>query len=295
MRLGTRGSKLALAQANSCARRMEEAGSPVQIVVIKTSGDLKSEISLSQAGGQGLFTKELEEALKRGEIDAAVHSLKDLPTRIATGLELGAVSTREDWRDAWLSPSPFKELPRGAIIGTGSPRRRAQLLGLRPDLNFVDFRGNVDTRLRKLENGEVQGAVLAAAGLSRLGMLSSARSLFSAEEMLPAPGQGFLALEMRQGDLDASRALATMHDPEAADCAAAERAFLDRLGAGCHAPVGALARRRGAQLELRGFTQNRDGRAFKGELSGSPGAGDDLGRRLAEELLSQGAELTREA
>ena len=289
MKLGTRGSKLALAQAGTCARLLEAArpGLKVELVVIKTSGDQKADIALSSAGGAGLFTKELEDALLAGVIDAAVHSLKDLPTKSALGLHLAAVSTREDWRDAWLSPVEFSALPPGSLVGTGSPRRRAQLAQLRPDLKFAEFRGNVDTRLRKLEEGQVAGAVLAAAGLKRLGQLGLSRSLFSAEQMLPAPGQGFLALECRADDAPSAGILAALDDAAAHAASDAERAFLDRLGAGCHAPVGALAEGR----LLQGFTQNSDGRVFRGSLEGAMGA--DLGKKLAETLISQGAELTR--
>jgi hydroxymethylbilane synthase len=295
MRLGTRGSQLALAQAKTCAQLLSQGkpGLEVEIVVIKTSGDQKAEIALSSAGGLGLFTKELEDALLRGEIDAAVHSLKDLPTKTAQGLTLAAVSPREDWRDAWLAGVDFKALPQGALVGTGSPRRRAQLALLRPDLNFAEFRGNVDTRLKKLAQGAVAGAVLAAAGLSRIGRLAEARALFGEDEMLPAPGQGFLGLECRASDAGSAAALKALNDAAARACADAERGFLDRLGAGCHAPVAALARSSAASLQLRGFTQNADGRVFTGNVDGELKSGGELGIRLAEKLIAQGAELTR--
>ena len=295
MRLGTRGSQLAMAQAETCAGllRMANPGMGVEMIIVKTTGDQKADIPLSSAGGVGLFTKELEDALLRGEIDAAVHSLKDLPTKTAKGLELAAVSPREDWRDAWLSKTEFRSLPQGALIGTGSPRRRSQLLLLRPDLKFTEFRGNVDTRLRKLEEGAVAGALLAAAGLSRLGLSKQAKSLFNEDEMLPAPGQGFLGLEMRAGDEASRKALASLNDAQARAASDAERAFLDRLGAGCHAPVAALGRAEGRKLDLRGFTQNPDGRVFAGRIDGELAQGASLGMQLAEMLISQGAELSR--
>jgi hydroxymethylbilane synthase len=293
MRLGTRGSALALAQAEASAKRLRASGLEVELKILKTSGDQKPELPLSQAGGIGLFTKELEEALLRQEIDAAVHSLKDLPTRLAPALSLAAISTREDFRDAWLSNVDFEKLPQGAVLGTGSPRRRSQLLVLRPDLRFVEFRGNVDTRLKKLEKGELSGAVLALAGLKRLALESKARSFFSAEQILPAPGQGFLAYECRAEDKASTVALQVLHDPAAAACAQAERMFLDRLGAGCHAPVAALAESDGSRMLLRGFTQNKDGKVFRGSLEGPLAADGSLGSRLAEQLIAEGAELTR--
>lgn len=295
IRLGTRGSLLALAQAETCARLLRESnpGLEVELVIVKTSGDQKTEIPLNSAGGVGLFTKELEEALMDMRVDAVVHSLKDLPTKTARGLEIAAVSPREDWRDAWLSPFDFTALPKGALVGTGSPRRRAQLARLRPDLTFTEFRGNVDTRLKKLAEGQVQGAVLAAAGLSRLGRSSDARSFFNGDEMLPAPGQGFLGLEARVGEPAIRKALEKLNDAEARACSDAERAFLDRLGAGCHAPVAALGRKIGSGLSLRGFTQNADGRIFSASMEGEFGSGWDLGVRLAEKLMADGAELTR--
>jgi hydroxymethylbilane synthase len=295
LRLGTRGSQLALAQAGTCAGilRQKNPGLEVAIVVLKTTGDQKTDIPLSSAGGLGLFTKELEDALLRHEIDAAVHSLKDLPTQTLPGLKLAAVSVREDWRDAWLSPFAFGSLEKGALVGTGSPRRRAQLALLKPGLRFTEFRGNVDTRLKKLAEGQVQGAVLAAAGLSRIGRLAEAKSLFSEDEMLPAPGQGFLGLECRAQDAEAALALQALDDAQARACADAERAFLDRLGAGCHAPVAALARAEGAKISLKGFTMNLDGRSFKSAAEGVSQDAEGLGRRLAEGMLSQGAEMTR--
>ncbi len=282
-----------MAQAKWTQGRLEAAACKAELVILKTSGDQKPDMPLSASGGVGLFTKELEDALLRGEIDAAVHSLKDLPTRLGPGLALAAISEREDFRDAWLSKLDFRALPSGSLVGTGSPRRRSQLQQLRGDLTFTEFRGNVDTRLRKLEEGQVAGAVLALAGLKRLGLESKARAFFSEDEMLPAPGQGFLGFECRQGDAASLAALRALNNPQAQACAEAERAFLDRLGAGCHAPVAALARAEGSKMSLKGFTQNQDGRVFKGALEGALSADGGLGRQLAEALIAQGAELTR--
>jgi hydroxymethylbilane synthase len=293
MRLGTRGSPLALAQAGLCAAELKKAGQAVEIVILKTAGDRDSESPLSASSGTGLFTKELEEALLSGGIDAAVHSLKDLPTQMAKGLRLAAISPREDWRDAWISATDFAALPQGALVGTGSPRRRAQLSLLRADLVFGELRGNVDTRLKKISQGQASGAVLAAAGLSRLGRLSEARSIFSEGEMLPAPGQGFLGLQCRENDPSSFDTLQSLNDNGARDCAEAERSFLDRLGAGCHAPVAALAELKNGRLDLRGFTQNRDKRVFKGRLDGAAGQGPWIGVKLAEILMGQGAELSK--
>lgn len=297
LKIGTRGSALALAQSGMLVEelRLHHPYLDIELVVIRTQGDKDSVSPLSQAGGSGLFTKEIEEALLRSEIDAAIHSLKDLPTQLQPGLVLAAVTTREDWRDAWLSPSGLGllALPRGSKVGTGSPRRRAQLARRRPDLEYVEFRGNVDTRLRKLNEGQAAAAVLAAAGLARLGRLKEAAALLGEEEMLPAPGQGFLAVEARQGDAPALSILRALDDPSAHACSDAERAFLDRLGAGCHVPVAALARTDGAKLRLRGFTQNKDSKIYEGTMDGELKAGSDLGIKLAESLLAQGAEMTR--
>jgi hydroxymethylbilane synthase len=296
LRLGSRGSKLALAQAKLVLDSLAEKkpGSKIEVVIVQTQGDKDHASPLTASAGIGLFTKELEEALRRNEIDAAVHSLKDLPTRLASGMALAAVSEREDWRDAWLCPNgyAFKELPRGAKVGTGSPRRRAQLRRLRPDLEFVEFRGNIDTRLRKLKENQVQGAVLAAAGLKRIGMSGEATSLFGEAEMLPAPGQGFLAIECRSEDAESEGIFSSFDVVQARACAFAERAFLDRLGAGCHAPVAALARVEGSSMRLKGFVMNQDGTTFEGTMDGELDPKGRLGLKLAEKLIAEGAELT---
>jgi hydroxymethylbilane synthase len=287
LRLATRGSALALAQSKAVAEALEAAhpGLSVELSILRSTGDQRADVPLASAGGMGLFTKELEQALQGDEADLAVHSLKDLPTQLAPGLALPAITAREDWRDAWLSAasaSPW-DLAEGASVGTGSPRRRAQMAVKRPDLRFVEFRGNVDTRLAKLERGEVQGAVLALAGLKRLGLQARAAYLFTEEEMLPAPGQGFVAIETRdQGEgFELCRAL---NVPAAFAEASCERALLARLEAGCHAPVAALARTHGAQMHLKAFV-GLGAKPLLLEAEGPATDGFALGWKLAEKAL----------
>jgi hydroxymethylbilane synthase len=276
-----------LTQSKLMAAALEAAhpGLKVELSIMKSSGDQKADLPLSGAGGVGLFTKELEQALQRGEADLAVHSLKDLPTQLAPGLVLAAIPRREDWRDAWLSvksATPW-DLPLGAVVGTGSPRRRAQLAVKRPDLQFVEFRGNVDTRLAKLERGEVAGAVLALAGLNRLGLQGKAAHLFTEEEMLPAPGQGFLALETADKG-EALRLCQALNVAGAFAEAACERALLARLEAGCHAPVAALARTHGTQMQLKAFVAMGP-KPLRLEMEGPAADAAGLGWKLAEQAL----------
>jgi hydroxymethylbilane synthase len=292
LRLATRGSALALAQANSVAAELRalHPGLDVDLITFKSEGDQRADEALTEAGGRGLFTRVLEEALLRGEADLAVHSLKDLPTAESEGLALAAISAREDWRDAWLSGahgSPW-DAPPGARIGTGSPRRRAQLALRRPDLNFMELRGNVDTRLKKLAAGELDGAVLALAGLNRLGLASQVRRIFSEEEMLPAPGQGFMALQTRvQGE---SYGLCrAFNRPEAEAEALCERAFLARLQAGCLAPAGALAAMDKGRMTLKAFValDARNPRRLRAEAPA--GQAMDMAQALADQALAKGA------
>ena len=288
LRLATRGSALALAQSKAVAAALEAAhsGLKVELIILKSSGDQKADVPLASAGGVGLFTKELELALQRDEADLAVHSLKDLPTQLSAGLALPAITAREDWRDAWLSAnakSPW-DLATGATVGTGSPRRRAQLAMKRPDLKFVEFRGNVDTRLAKLKRGDVDGAVLALAGLNRLGLQDEASYLFTEAEMLPAPGQGFVAVETR--DLgEAFKLCQALNVAQAFAEATCERALLARLGAGCHAPVAALARTHGSQIHLKAFV-SLGAKPLLLESEGPALDGAALGWALAEKALS---------
>ena len=288
--LATRGSKLALTQSKLVADQLQarHAGLLVQVLVMKSEGDQKADAPLAAVGGQGLFTKALEDALLRGEADLAVHSLKDLPVLPAPGLALAAVSAREDWREAWISPvaaSPW-DLPSGALIGTGSLRRRAQLLRKRPDFSFAELRGNVDTRLKKIAAGEVQGAVLALAGLKRLGLQAHASRIFGEDEMLPAPGQGFLGLETRAGG-QAYELCRALNDSQAEAEATAERALLEGLEAGCHAPVGALARTQGLHIHLKAFVAMDASHPIDAELYGDVTAAEALGRALAAKILGQ--------
>jgi hydroxymethylbilane synthase len=271
LRLATRGSALALTQSRWVQSELQRLhpGLEVELQVLKSEGDQRTDVALSAVGGQGLFTKALEEALQRGDADLAVHSLKDLPTQLAPGLGLAAISEREDWREAWVSSkaaTPW-ELPPGALVGTGSLRRRAQLALKRPDLKYAELRGNVDTRLRKIAAGEVDGALLALAGLKRLGLQDKARTILSGEELLPAPGQGFLAIETKDRS-DALRLCRYLNVPRAEAEAQAERALLARLEAGCHAPVGALAVTEGEEIVLKAFVGFDAARPVRAELRG---------------------------
>lgn len=264
---------------------------------MRTAGD-RSRASLREIGGRGVFVAELERALLAGEIDMAVHSLKDLPTRETEGLSIAAVARREDPRDALVSRGglTLSRLPPGAVVGTGSPRRAAQLLSLRPDLRIADIRGNVDTRIRRVEAGEYEAAVLAAAGLARLGWLDRASQLLSPEEMLPAVGQGALAVQVRADDEEAAALARAADDPPTHLATAAERAFERRLGGGCQAAVAALGEVAGGRLRLRGLVADPlGGSIIRGEVEGAAEEGEALGLRLAEELLARGAAALLEA
>jgi len=293
IRIGTRGSVLALAQAGWVKDRITERdpGYRVELVVIKTTGDKIHDIPLAQVGGKGLFIKEIEEALLAGAVDLAVHSLKDMPAALPGGLVLAAVPPREDWRDALISQqyATLADLPPGARVGTGSLRRRVQLLHARPDLDIVPLRGNVDTRLKKMETLGLDAIILAAAGLARLGLSHVAQSFLSAEEMLPAVGQGALGLEVRAGDRQLRAALAFLDDPETRTAVAGERAFLARLEGGCVVPVAALGRVDGDLLTLEALISDLDGRGLiRRRLTGPGQEAAALGSRLAQELLDLG-------
>lgn len=299
-RIGTRGSPLALYQANLVRSELAKAhglpadgeGSPFEIVVITTSGDRIQDRALIEAGGKGLFTKEIEEALLAGEIDCAVHSMKDVPTVLPVELVIGAVLEREDVRDAWISKiaARIEDLPQGASVGTASLRRGAQVLAKRPDLKIKVFRGNVDTRLAKLERGEVEATLLAAAGLKRLGKLDAAAALLSVEEMLPAPAQGAIGVEIREGDGRASGLVAALNHGPTEVAIRAERAFLAELDGSCRTPIAALAETSGdGTLTLTGKVLSPDGKTiYEIRRSGADAAPEKLGR-------SAGADLRREA
>lgn len=306
IRLGTRGSALALAQSGAIAHRIEALGVPVRLVVIRTSGDRLADVPLSRVGGKGLFLKEIEDALAAGEVDLAVHSMKDVPAELPPGFALAAVPAREDVRDVIvpatsLAGDPLSVLPRGARVGTGSLRRRALLRSLRPDLEVVAMRGNVDTRLRRLREGVADAIVLARAGLVRLGIDPGALPLDPAS-FLPAPGQGALAIESREGDERIGAIVAPLHDEATRAACDAERAFLRALGASCQVPVAAHARGGpGGGLVLDGLVSSLDGsESLRDRIEGPVAQAAVLGARLAEALLARGAarilaEVEREA
>jgi hydroxymethylbilane synthase len=295
IRIATRKSLLALTQSTWIKEQIEERhpGIAVELVKIVTKGDKITDVPLAKVGGKGLFVKEIEEALLRGEAEVAVHSMKDVPAELPEGLYLGVVPARENPRDAFISHkcSTFKELPQRARVGTSSLRRRAQLAHLRPDLEIVDLRGNVETRLRKLDEGEFEAVILAAAGLNRLGLSARITSHFSPEEMLPAVAQGALGLEMRRDDPEVFALLSFLHDEETAVAVEAERAFLKRLEGGCQVPLGAYAELRQGELTVTGLIAAVDGsELLRRSLTGSPGEAAELGVRLAETLLAMGGQ-----
>lgn len=267
MRIGTRGSALALAQAHETRDRLmaahDLAEEAFQIEVIKTSGDRIQDRPLSEVGGKGLFTKEIEEALLDGRIDLAVHSSKDMPTVLPQGLALTAFLPREDVRDAFLSPKAktLNDLPQGAVVGSSSLRRQAMIKRLRPDLEVVMYRGNLQTRLRKLAEGEVDATLLAAAGLNRLGLQGEVTSLLETDQFLPAVGQGAICIESRENDSATLDMLAAIHDRETQIRLEAERAFLAVLDGSCRTPIGGLAVIRGDQIHFQGIVLKPDGSA----------------------------------
>lgn len=294
IRLGTRGSTLALAQSTWVKERLQqhEPALEVELVVIKTSGDRLGDKPLAALGGKGVFTKEIEDALLRREIDLAVHSMKDLPPELPGGLMIAAVPKREDARDVLVSRrgTSISNLASGARLGTGSLRRRAQLLHHRPDLSVVAIRGNVDTRLKKLDQGEVDALIMAAAGLKRIGREGRITAYLSDEICVSAVAQGALGIESRD-DSWARDLLVHLHDDVTATEVSAERSFLKRLGGGCHVPIGARARIDGEQLKIIGVVARPDGGALcRGEIAGRLTDAADLGRRLADQLLEDGAD-----
>lgn len=292
MRIGTRGSALALAQSEHVRASLPSTGEEHRLCIIKTTGDLNPGASLQRIGGKGLFTKEIEDALLAGEVDLAVHSLKDLPTDMAAGLRIGALLAREEARDVLISRDGEKldELPSGSRIGTSSLRRRAQVLARRPDLAVEDLRGNVPTRVKRVEEGRFDAVVVAAAGLRRLGLFDRATELIDESIVLPAPGQGVVGVQIREGDGRTAAAVGTLHDPAAAAEATAERALLAALGGGCIVPVGARAHARDGRLALHAFVGHPSGRpTLRRSTEGPVEAAEELGRSLAATMLEQGA------
>ena len=290
-RIGTRASPLALAQAEETAGRLRAAHGlgedAVEIVKIVTTGDRRQGVKLGEIGGKGLFTKEVEEALLEDRIDLAVHSMKDMPTVLPDGLEIATLLPREDVRDAFLSPrfGGIGDLPPGAVVGTASLRRQAQLLHRRPDLRVVLFRGNVQTRLRKLEEGEADATFLAMAGLNRLGMADAATTILDPDEMLPALAQGAIGIETRRDDDAVRAALAPLHCAMCGMRLAAERAFLAALDGSCRTPIAGLAEIAGERLTFRGEVLRPDGSERHGiRREGSLADAAEMGREAGEEL-----------
>ena len=293
-KIGTRGSPLALWQAHETRRCLMAAfdlpEDAFEITVIKVMGDQILDRALKDIGGKGLFTREIEDALLEGSLDIAVHSMKDMPTLQPEGLLLDCYLPREDVRDGFVSPSVIgiMDLPQGAVVGSSSLRRRAQLAHRRPDLQLVEFRGNVQTRMKKLQDGVAVATFLAMAGLNRLGLAHMARSAIAVDEMLPAVAQGAIGIERRVDDGRAEAMLAAIHHGPTGQRLAAERAFLLRLDGSCETPIAGLAVLEGDQLWLRGEILRPDGtRVITGQLRGAVADGADLGRELAAQLLGR--------
>ena len=292
LRLGSRGSTLALWQAEHIRAEVERrTGRTVEITKIKTTGDVILDVPLSKVGGKGLFVKEIEEALLTNRIDLAVHSMKDVPTDLPGGLEISCITRREDPRDAFLSVkhARFEDLPVGARVGTSSLRRQTQLLSLRPDLSIGQLRGNLDSRIRKMEEGQYDAILLAAAGLLRLGWDGKIRQYIPADVSIPAIGQGALGIEIRSGDGRTREAVAFLDDRETSVAVRAERGFLKRLEGGCQVPVAAHGTVAGDTVSLAGLIGKPDGsRILRGTRSGSVSDPEAVGVALAGELLSRG-------
>jgi len=301
LRIGSRGSQLALWQANHISALLRARGHEIEIEIIHTTGDKITDVPLAMVGtkgglGKGIFTKEIEEALAAGRVDLAVHSLKDLPTELPKGFEITAITERQDPRDAFCSRhyASFQELPRGARVGTSSLRRQAQLKAVRPDLDIHPLRGNVDTRLRKLEQGEYDAIILASAGLKRLGKTQLVKQIIPAEIMCPAAGQGALGIEIREGDTKTRDLLAFLHDPAARAATTCERALLNSLGGGCQVPIGAFAEMKNGKLHLESIVADPDG----SKLLRDSRDGDDpekLGNAAGAALLARGGDQILEA
>ncbi|RMH80484.1 MAG: hydroxymethylbilane synthase [Acidobacteria bacterium] len=291
LRIGTRKSKLALWQANFVKEELEKKGHSVELVLITTSGDKILDAPLAKIGGKGLFVKEIEEALLRKEIDLAVHSLKDVPMELPKGLTLGAITERESPFDVLISRGGEKleELPEGALVGTSSLRRQVQIRRKRPDLKVEVLRGNVDTRLRKLEEGRYHAIILAYAGVKRMELEGRIAQVL--EDFVPAVGQGSLAIEIREGDEDVLNTVSFLNHQESRIRAECERSFLKELQGGCQVPIGAYAWLEGDKLLIRGFLSDLEGvRFIEGCEVGKPEEPQELGKRLAGELLKRGGE-----
>lgn len=296
LRIGSRGSQLALWQANHISALLRERGYQVEIEIIHTTGDKITDVALAKVGTKGMFTKEIEEALAAGRVDLAVHSLKDLPTELPAGFEIAAVTERQDPRDAFCSRqySKIEDLPKKARIGTSSLRRQAQLKAIRPDLEIHPLRGNVDTRLRKLEQGEYEAIILASAGLKRLGKTELIAQIIPAEIMCPAAGQGALGIEIRKGDVKTRELLAFLNHPGARLATTCERALLNRLGGGCQVPIGAFAELRNGKLHLESIVADPDGsKVLRDSRDGEDP--EELGNAAGAALLERGGDQILEA
>ncbi|WP_158748916.1 hydroxymethylbilane synthase [Acidobacterium sp. S8] len=293
IRIGSRGSQLAIWQANHIADALRRQGHEVSIEIIRTTGDALQNVAFNKVGTKGMFTKEIEEALFENRIDLAVHSLKDLPTEIAPPFAIAVIPPRVDPRDAFVSVQheSFAALPSGSRIGTSSLRRQSQLRAQRQDIELVEFRGNVDTRLRKLSEGAVDAIVLAAAGLERLGRTEWIRERFSPLILCPAPGQGALAIETRVDDAETQAAIAFLDDTASRFAVTVERAALAELGGGCHVPIGVYCEPSSEGYIVTGVVANPDGSAMvRAELEHQHElSAEALGQRLARRLLEQGA------
>ncbi len=293
--IGTRGSMLAMAQTKAVEAMLKEVlpGVEITIKTIKTSGDKWDKAQMAQLGGEGLFTKEIERTLLEKEIDIAVHSLKDLPTDISEGLIIAAVPAREDAHDVLVSKDGkgLDELPQGAAVGTGSPRRKAHLLAYRADLNIVPLRGNVNTRLKKLGEHNLDAIILASAGLKRLGLEDLITETIDFSIVLPAAGQGFLAIQTRENDKQLNETLKSIEDSNARLASALERELLRKLGGGCRMPVGVLAEVNSEKVKLSCAICSPDGKKLlRGELSAASSEADRLVERMANDLLDGGAD-----
>jgi hydroxymethylbilane synthase len=290
--IGTRKSKLALTQTDMIRAALLAAhpGLEVGVEHITTKGDVILDRPLSAIGDKGLFVTEIEDAMRQGRVDLAVHSAKDLPSELPPDMALAAFPAREDPRDALIARQgySFDQLPEGAVVGTSSLRRACQIRHHRQDLQIVDLRGNVDTRLRKLDEGQYDAIVLAAAGLRRLGLEQRVTQFLDPTLMLPAVSQGILGIEVRAGDTEIADLLAPLDDANARAAALAERAFLRRVGGGCQVPVAAYAQLDGQHITIAGLIGSREGHIIRGELDGTVSEAETLGTRLAEALLSQG-------
>ncbi|HBI15461.1 MAG TPA: hydroxymethylbilane synthase [Desulfobulbaceae bacterium] len=293
IKIGTRASLLAVTQSSWVKEQIEQRypGTTVELVKITTTGDKILDVPLAKVGGKGLFVKELEDALLEGRADLAVHSMKDVPTELPAALHLGVATERENPQDAFLSNryADVIALPQGAKVGTSSLRRKSQIARLRPDLVIEDLRGNLDTRLRKLDEGRFDAIILAAAGLNRLGMADRITSLLDPAQMLPAIGQGALGLELRRSDHELLAGISFLNHPATVTAVTAERAFLLRLEGGCQVPIGAYATVKGDTVTLTGLIASLDGREIIREQESATSAGAArLGTRLAEKLLDRG-------